>query len=63
MTWEYMTLTVETGGLLGGSFDADALTSRLNELGAQGWALVSSFDTNMMRGRTRENRRHPQTRE
>ena len=45
MTWEYMTLTVETGGLLGGSFDADALTTRFNELGSEGWELVSTFDT------------------
>jgi hypothetical protein len=52
--WEYMTLMMNAGGFLGGTLDGDALTERLNELGAQGWELVSTFDTNMEQGRTRQ---------
>ncbi len=32
----------------------DELTARLNELGAEGWELVSVFDTSMLQGRTRD---------
>ena len=54
-TWEYITLKLgTTGWLVGGKFDADALNLRLNELGRQGWEMVSAFDTNMHDGRTRD---------
>lgn len=52
--WEYMTLQVAATGLLGGDVDANALTERLNALGADGWELASAFDTNMSQGRTRD---------
>ena len=52
MVWEYMTVRIGAGGFLGG-WDAEALTARLNELGSEGWELVSMFDTNMG-GRTRD---------
>jgi hypothetical protein len=53
--WEYMTLTMAAGGFfLGGAIDGQELTDRLNELGAEGWELVSIFDTNMSDGRTRD---------
>ena len=54
MTWEYTTFLLAATGFLGGKVDGDALTGKLNELGAQGWELVAMFDTNMAHGRTRE---------
>ncbi len=55
MKWEYMTLTLPAGGLfVGGKIDAQQLTERLNELGSEGWELVSVFDTNMLEGKTRD---------
>jgi Domain of unknown function (DUF4177) len=54
MTWEYTTFMLAATGFFGGEVDGDALVGKLNELGAQGWELVSMFDTNMARGRTNE---------
>jgi hypothetical protein len=55
MKWEYMTVLADArGGFLGGKFDAQALTDRLNALGAEGWELVTAVDTNMYEGRTRD---------
>ncbi|WP_348705038.1 DUF4177 domain-containing protein [Acidovorax soli] len=52
--WEYKTMKVEAKGLLGGVVDAGALDVLLNQLGSQGWNLVSVFDTNMLHGQSRE---------
>ncbi len=55
MKWEYMTLTLSASGLiLGGKIDGQKLTDRLNQLGSEGWELVSVFDTNMLEGKTRD---------
>lgn len=54
MHWQYTTISMEAYGWMGGKIDGDQLTNRLNELGAQGWELVSIFDTNMSEGRTRD---------
>ena len=55
MRWEYMTVLCDArSGWLGGKFDAQGLTNRLNELGREGWELVSAFDTNMNMGETRD---------
>ena len=55
MRWEYRTIMLRAGGVLfGGAVDGQELTDRLNELGAEGWELVTAFDTNMARGRTRD---------
>ena len=43
-----------TGFILGGKLDAQKLTDRLNQLGEEGWELVSVFDTNMLEGKTRD---------
>ena len=53
-TWEYMTLMLGAGGFFGGNISGDTLTQKLNELGSQGWELVTAFDTNMSHGRTRD---------
>ncbi|MBL9138575.1 MAG: DUF4177 domain-containing protein [Verrucomicrobiales bacterium] len=52
--WEYLTLVLRTGGWMGGKVDGQELTDALNEKGADGWELVSIFDTNMYRGETRD---------
>ncbi len=53
--WEYKTVKMEAGGLMGGIVDTDKFDALLNQLGMQGWNLVSVFDTNMaVHGTTRE---------
>lgn len=47
-------IRAEAHGLKGGDFEADAVLFKMNEYGAQGWELVSAFDTNMLQGRSRD---------
>jgi hypothetical protein len=47
MKWEYMSVMFSTAGFfVSGQLDGQAFTDRLNDLGAEGWELVSVFDTN-----------------
>ncbi len=54
--WEYKTLTFEPGGFWsgGGKLESQGLTNQLNELGSQGWELVSVFDTTKFEGQTQQ---------
>ena len=53
--WEYRTVKVEAKGwFAGGVLDQPKFETALNELGRDGWELVSTFDTNMLHGQTRE---------
>jgi hypothetical protein len=55
MKWEYITVMFEASGwFLGGKLDGQAFNERLNNLGAEGWELVSVFDTNLHQGGTRD---------
>jgi hypothetical protein len=55
MKWEYLTVMLAAKGFwLGGKLDGEAFTGKLNELGEQGWELVSVFDTTMYDGETRD---------
>jgi hypothetical protein len=54
MRFEYKTVKVETGGLMGGKLDAGKLDGMLNDLGRDGWELVTAFDTSMGAGTTRD---------
>jgi len=52
--WEYRTVKVEANGFMGGVVDTSSFDIMLNQLGGQGWELVSVFDTNMHHGASRE---------
>lgn len=43
-----------TGWFLGGKLDGQRFNDRLNELGEEGWELVTVFDTNFTQGGTRD---------
>ena len=51
--FEYKTLFTEATGIFGGKVDQYALQNELNELGTQGWELVSTFTTAQTNGSTR----------
>lgn len=38
---------------MGGIIDLDAFQGELNQLGSEGWELVTCFDTNMSQGQSR----------
>jgi hypothetical protein len=52
--WEYKTVKLNTKGVLGGILDTQTFDIFLNELGSQGWELVSTFATSAGHGSTRE---------
>lgn len=52
--WEYKTLKYETKGLFGGKVVEGELEEQFNRLGAQGWELVTSFDTSIYQGQSRD---------
>ena len=55
MRFEYLTIKFAASGwFAGGDLDGDAFNAKLNEMGHEGWELVSVFDTNMLHGRTRD---------
>jgi hypothetical protein len=51
--WQYQTVRFDLKGFMGGILDLDAFQTELNSLGADGWELVSCFDTNMSQGQSR----------
>lgn len=55
MRWEYKTIKLATTGFwVGGKLDEAKFDAMLNELGRDGWELVSAFDTNQSYGATRD---------
>lgn len=52
--WQYKTIKLAATGFLGGKFDEGALDAYMNNLGSQGWELVTAFDTNKSYGETRD---------
>lgn len=54
MKWEYKTIKLSTTGFIGGKLDEDKLDQLMNNLGRDGWELVSAFDTNQSYGASRD---------
>lgn len=52
--WEYKTIKVNTKGFMGGILELHDFENEINNLGSQGWELVSCFDTSASQGVTRE---------
>ena len=53
-TWEYRTIKVGTKGMWGGILDTSSFDALLNQLGSEGWELVTAFGTNLHNGASRE---------
>ena len=51
--FEYKILEIPVGGFWGGRINTQEVADKLNELGRQGWDVISSVDTNMWRGASR----------
>ncbi len=54
MQWEYRTIKLPAKGFLGGKFDEATLNESMNQLGSEGWELITGFDTNKSYGETRD---------
>jgi len=54
MDWEYYTYKVKTSGFWGSKLDTGNLDNALNEIGRQGWELVSAVGLNATYGITKE---------
>ena len=55
MKWEYKTIKLPTEGLWSaGALDESALDAAMNEIGDDGWELVSAFSTNKGFGESRD---------
>jgi hypothetical protein len=53
--WEYMILDVGVSGFwLGPNLDGNALTAKLNELGAEGWEALGLTEMSTQQGRTKD---------
>ncbi len=54
MKWEYQTVTLDVVGVWGIKFDVDEAQNFTNQLGAEGWELISAFAVNEAAGRSKE---------
>ncbi len=54
MKWEYQTVKLNVRGTWGVKFDVDEVQNFTNDLGAEGWELVSAFSVNEGRGDSKE---------
>lgn len=43
--WEYKVVSFETFGLLGGLIETKEIEETLNDLGKEGWELISAYAT------------------
>ena len=53
MKWEYKTIKTDTKGAFGGYFEHHKFERLMNELGQQGWELVSALHTTRELGASR----------
>lgn len=54
MKWEYKTLKLKTEGIFGGKINETKLDNFMNQLGDEGWELVTSFSTSQSFGESRD---------
>ena len=54
MNWEYQTVKLGVMGTWGVKFDVDETQNFINDLGAEGWELVSAFSVNEGAGHSKE---------
>jgi hypothetical protein len=55
MQWEYTTVTqLPSSSFIGGRLDTEEFERQLNELGREGWEVVSAFGLNQSGGLTRQ---------
>ena len=54
MQWEYKTVKLKAKGFFSKKLDENEFESYMNELGREGWELVTAFDTNEFYGQTRD---------
>ena len=52
-TWEYKSIEVLASGFLVNQIDREKLDAILDEVGVDGWELVTAFATNQFDGQTR----------
>jgi len=50
--WEYSTVHLKIGGIMGPKVNTDALNAELNLYGDAGWELVNAFDISKNSGMT-----------
>lgn len=50
MTWEYKTLVLSVAGFMAPKVNVPNVEAAMNELGRDGWELVSALDTNAGHG-------------
>lgn len=51
--WEYKSVSIATEGWMGGILKTEEFDQMLNQMGQEGWELVTIFDTNLSNGATR----------
>ena len=55
MKWEYKTIKLDTTKYFVASvFEEGKLDQIMNQMGAEGWELVTAFDTNVGSGQTKD---------
>jgi len=54
MKWEYQSVKLNLVGTWGVNFDVDKTQEFTNQLGAEGWELVSAFSVNEGNGYSKE---------
>lgn len=52
--WEYHVISLDTRGIFGANVDLQSLYGKLNELGEDGWEVVSSSPINAGQGYSQE---------
>jgi hypothetical protein len=52
--WDYKTIKVSLGGILGGKIDEVELSEQLEKAGNEGWELISVLTTALYQGRTQD---------